>query len=174
MSAIRSWRALLRIKERRLAQQEQAVQAARDEVVDCQRGLLQAQQAEAQRVDEWQQARHRVSGMLVGDDPFKPELLLLRRHQVDDREQACRRARGDTERHQQRVRVAVHELQTAQALLQRMEHQQKLAREALDKALRTQEQTQEDQQDEEAEETAVARLLAATRHRTGEARGTRV
>ena len=176
MSTVRAWRSLIRIKERRLTQQEEAVQAAQAELADCQAELLQAEQAETLRRAEWAQARRCVRDLLDGDDCFKPDLLITRRHQVEEREQALRRAEGDTERHRQRVRVAEHELQMARAQWQRLEHQLELAREALAKALQAHEQAQEDQQDEDAEETAVARLVAAVRTQQGqgEGRGARV
>jgi hypothetical protein len=175
MSNIRAWRSLLRIKERRTAQQEEAVQAARAELANCEAALQQAQQTQAARANEWEQARQRVRDLLDGEDAFKPGLLIARRHQVDEREQTFRKAEGETERHQQRVRGAMQDLDAAKAQLQRMEHQLGLAREALEKALRAQEQAQEDQQDEDSEETAVARMLAASRAvQEGATHGTRV
>ncbi|MEK8029356.1 hypothetical protein AACH06_00870 [Ideonella sp. DXS29W] len=174
MSNIRSWRALTRIKERRLAQQDEAVQAARNDLAACQAAQEEAEQVESERRADWQRARERVLGLLDGEEAFKPDLLMARGRQVDDCVQALRRAEDDTERHRQRVRVAEHELQMALAQRQRLDQQLQLAREALDKALACREQADQDQQDEDAEETAVARLLAAARASAGEARGTRV
>lgn len=163
MSSVKTWKVLVRMKERRIQRQEEAVAEARESVRECEAGLEKARHAEARRQAEFDAARTALLDLYTGARAFTPELALMRKRQIDSSEQDLKQAQHETSTHEQRVATVREELREAQAQLQRLQQQLQTFKDELDKAVRAHELAQEDAQDEDAEETAVARLLAAGR-----------
>lgn len=163
MNTVKTWKMLVRMKERRIRQQEEAVAEARQSVRECEAGLEKARNAEARRQAEFDAAHGALFDLYAGTEAFTPELALMRKRQIDSSEQELKQAQHETGVHEQRVATVREELREAQAQLQRLEQQLQMFKDELDKAMRAAELAQEDAQDEDAEETAVSRLLAASR-----------
>lgn len=163
MSVIRSWRSVLRVKQRRTAQQEEAVQAARAALAARAAEHAAARDELARRVAAHAAACAQLRDMLTGTRTFDPLAAIVRRHHMDDRDAERHTAEQLTQKAAAGEEAARTGLAQARALLQRMEQQLDAVREQLRRALDAQEQAEEDQQDEDAEETAVSRLLALAR-----------
>lgn len=161
MSSIASWRSLLKIKERKITKQEEAIQSAREELAACQASLDAANQ-ELERVrDDRDKLKFTLRSAMTGTRSFKPEYVTILRFQIEDGDREVDKAQSKVSSEELQVASAQDALQSEQMLLKRLEHQKKMMQEQLDKAIQARENQIEDTQDEDAEETAVARLIAA-------------
>lgn len=163
MNNLSGWRTLVKLKERRLAQLDEALDASRQQLREQLDALSQLLEGEAQcRAEE--EARHTRLLTLASDGrSFRASDVVTLQHLLSDAEQATLAATQRVRQGERQVEAARQRSSAAQQARQRGERQLESCRQRLASALAAVQAEQDDQQDEEAEEASVARLLAAQR-----------
>jgi hypothetical protein len=163
MSTPKGWRTLVKLKERRLGQLDEALNACRLQLREQTDNLSKASQDEAHCRAEEEAQRDRLVGMASSSQGFRASDVVTLQHLLADAEQLTVAATRRVRQAEQQVEAARQQLKAAQAARQRGERQLDNCRQRLEAALQAIQAEQDDQQDEEAEEASVARLLAAQR-----------
>lgn len=163
MSTIKGLRTLVRLKARRVAQQEAAVQEGRRGVQAAQSAHEAAQAEEARVRDAEQGVRGRLLATTTRATGFHADDVITYQLLLQEAERATADAARNTQAAAGEVQKAKTHLAGCDAALRRGQQQHEATQERLDKAMAEAERAMEDAQDEEAEETTVARMLAASR-----------
>lgn len=171
MTTPKGWRTLVKLKERRLGQLDEALNACRlqlREQVDNLSKLLE-QEAHCRAEEEAQRAK--LVGMASGTQGFRASDVVTLQHLLSEAEQMTVGAGKRVRQGEQQVEAARQQLSAAQMARQRGENQLENCKQRLEAALKAIQAEQDDQQDEEAEEASVARMLAAQRSAATQAAG---
>jgi hypothetical protein len=163
MNNIQSLRMLVKLKQRRLEQLDEALNLSRRQLKEQMDGLASVlgEQARSRAVEDDKRAQ--LMALVVGEQRFRPNDLVTLQHLLSEAEQMTAEA-GKRVRHaEQQVDAAQQRTDTALRAYQRGEQQQQACQQRLEQALAAAQAEQDDQQDEEAEDASVARLLAAQR-----------
>jgi DNA repair exonuclease SbcCD ATPase subunit len=163
MNDLTGWRTLVKLKQRRLAQLDEALGASRQQLREQLDALAKLLEAEAQCRAEAQAQHARLVGLATDGGPFRPSDVVTLQHLLAEAEQGSLAAAQRVRQGEQQVEAARQRTAAAQQALQRGERQLDSCRQKLEAALAAIQAAQDDQQDEEAEEASVARLLAAQR-----------
>lgn len=159
MSQIPGLRMLVKLKERRLAQMDEATRQYQLRLAE-QVGALNAV-LEEERGCRGQEAaqRERLFNLSTGSQGFRASDIVTLHGLLADAEQRVVAAMRRTKQAEQHVETAGEALRQARQAQRRGEQQRDKCRERLRAALEAIEREQEDQQDEESEEASVARML---------------
>jgi chromosome segregation ATPase len=165
MISLPTLRTVVRLKERRVAEQAEVVKAAKDQLVQRVQELNDALGEEARlRADE--QARHdKLFNTSTRTQGFRGSDIVTLQHLLSDAQQRTLAAGTQVRKAEQQVEAARGQVQVALQGLQRAERRLEQRRDQMTQLQDHLARQQEDQQDEEAEEAAVARMLAAARTR---------
>lgn len=157
------WRLLVKLKERRLAQLDDALNASRQHLREQLDALSALLQGEAHCRAEEEAQRARLVTLASSGQGFRASDVVTLQHLLDEAEQRSAAATRRVRQGEQQVEAARERARAAQQARQRGERQLESCRSRLEAALAAAQAEQDDQQDEEAEEASVARLLAAQR-----------
>ena len=163
MSTPKGWRTLIKLKERRLAQLDEALERCRLQLREQVDNLAKASENEAGCRAEEEAQRARLIGMASATQGFRASDVVTLQHLLAEAEQFSQAAGKRVRQAAQRVEAARVQLTAAQTARQRGERQLDNCKQRLEAALQALQAEQDDQQDEEAEEASVARMLAAQR-----------
>lgn len=169
MSTPKGWRTLVKLKERRLGQLDEALNTCRQQLREQVDNLSKVSEDEARCRAEEEAQRDKLIGMASATQGFRASDVVTLQHLLADAEQLTVAATRRVRQAEQQVEAARQQVKAAQAARQRGERQLDSCRQRLETALQAIQAEQDDQQDEEAEEAAVARLLAAQRSAAAEA-----
>lgn len=163
MNNLQSLRMLVKLKQRRLEQLDEALNLSRRQLREQTDGLASvlSDQAHSRAIEEAQRAR--LLALVVGDQSFRPNDLVTLQHLLAEAERTAADATKRVRHAEQQVDVAQQRCDAALRAYQRAEQQLQACQQRLELALKTAQAEQDDQQDEEAEDASVARLLAAQR-----------
>jgi chromosome segregation ATPase len=159
MSQIPGLRMLVKLKERRLVQLDEATKLHQQRLGE-QIGALNAV-LEEERGCRGQEAaqRERLHALSTGTQGFRASDVVTLHGLLADAEQRVVAAAKRTRQAEQQVEAANEALRQARQDQRRGEQQRDKCKERLRAALEAIEREQEDQQDEESEEASVARML---------------
>jgi hypothetical protein len=163
MNNLQSLRMIVKLKQRRLDQLDEALKLGRQQLreqMDVLANVLNDQENARAAEDE---QRTRLLTMVGAEEGFFPSDLVTLQHLLAEAEQSTAASAKRVRQAEQQVEAAQQHTDTAARALQRGEQQLQACQERLDLALKTAQAQQDDQQDEEAEDASVARLLAAQR-----------
>jgi chromosome segregation ATPase len=163
MSTPKGWRTLVKLKERRLGQLDEALNACRLQLQEQVGNLSKVSDDEARCRAEEEAQRARLIDMACATQGFRASDVVTLQHLLADAEQLTQMAAKRVRQAEQQVEAARQQLKAAQVARQRGERQLDSCRQRLEAALQALQAEQDDQQDEEAEEASVARMLAAQR-----------
>jgi chromosome segregation ATPase len=163
MSTIQGLRTLVKLKQRRLGQLDDAVKAAQQHLRGQVSSLGQVLDEEKNCRAQEEAQRDKLFNTSSNKQGFRASDIVTLQHLLSD---ATLRTTAVTKRvaqAEQQVEAARQQVRSAQQALQRGEQQLDKCRQRLKAAMDEIERSQEDQQDEESEEASVARMLAAVR-----------
>ena len=163
MSTIQGQRTLVKLKQRRLRQLDDAVKAAQQHLRGQVGGLGQVLDEEKNCRAEEEAQRLKLFSTSSNAQGFRASDIVTLQHLLSDAAQRTAAVAKRVLQAEQQVEAARQQLRASQQALQRGEQQLDKCRLRLRAALDEIERFQEDQQDEESEEASVARMLAAVR-----------
>lgn len=163
MSTPKGWRTLVKLKERRLGQLDDALNACRQQLREQVDALSKMLGEEAHCRAEEEAQRAKLVSMASSTQGFRASDIVTLHHLLSEAEQATVAAGKRVRQGEQQVEAARQRVTAAQQARQRGERQLESCKQRLEAALHAIQAEQDDQQDEEAEEAAVARMLAAQR-----------
>jgi chromosome segregation ATPase len=171
MNKLTGWRTLVKLKERRLAQLDEALHASRLHLREQLDALSKLLEGEAHCRAEEEAQRARLVSLASAGQGFRASDVVTLHHLLAEAEQSTVAAARRVRQGEQQVEAARQRASAAQQARQRGEQQLESCRQRLASALAAAQAEQDDQQDEEAEEASVARLLAAQRSAAATADG---
>lgn len=164
MTSGKDWRPLVKLKERRLGQLDQALSSCQQQLRTQSDALSQALEEEEARQSEAQSRLARLQGSFDATTmPLRASDIVTLHHLLAEAEQSSTAAGQRARQAEQRVEVEQERVKAAQLARQRGELQLDNCRQKLKTTLQELQAQQDDQQDEDAEETAVARMLRLAR-----------
>ena len=158
----RSLKTLLWVKQRRLDELEQRVQAQMAQVAATEAALAQAEAARARCADDELACEDKIAALRASES-FVPEQIVTLGFVLQGLADATRQAGDACTRAANDVQAAHAKLAELRQAQQRAEHQHDQLQQRREAQLRELDQQGEDTQDEESEEAAVARKVAAQR-----------
>ncbi|MDR7149936.1 exonuclease VII small subunit [Hydrogenophaga palleronii] len=163
MNNLQGLRMIVKLKQRRLEQLDDAVNLSRRQLREQLEGLnnLLNDQAHLRTLEDTQ--RGRLLAMVAAEQGFLPSDLVTLQHLLAEAEQRTVASAKRVRQAEQQVEAAQQSTNAALRAFQRGEQQLQACKERLELTLQSLQAQQDDQQDEEAEDAAVARLLAAQR-----------
>lgn len=159
---LRSLKTLLWVKRRRLDGLEAAVKAAAARVAEAEEALQAARSRHQDCVREVQDCEQRIE-QLVDSPQFVPQDAVTLRHVLDTLQGRAVQAEAGVQTAAAQRAQALAVLEAAKGALQRAQQQIEQLEDRRQRRLVELDQAAEDTQDEESEEAAVARRLAQSR-----------
>ena len=163
MSTIQGLRTLVKLKQRRLRQLDDAVKAAQQQLRGQVSSLGQVLDEERSCRAQEDAQRDKLFSASSNTQGFRASDIVTLQHLLSDATQRTSAVAKRVAQAEQQVEAARQQVRSAQQALQRGEQQLDKCRQRLQVAQDEIERFQEDQQDEESEEASVARMLAAVR-----------
>lgn len=163
MSTIQGLRTLVKLKQRRLGQLDDAVKAAQEGLRGQVGALGQVLEEEKGCRAQEDAQRDKLFNTSSNTQGFRASDIVTLQHLLSDATQRTVAVAKRVQQAEQQVEKARQQVRLAQQALQRGEQQLEKCQHRLQAAMDEIERFQEDQQDEESEEASVARMLAAAR-----------